>query len=199
MADAVDGPQSRPAGHGASSASPAHATASPRVLYATRYGLVPWLVSGFVALVAWGSFGFFAGAVLLADDGPHVLIAGAILLFPVLVTLLLGFGVLGNSFVITTEGIRIRDWGIARTYPWARIARVEWDRGSYLSGATMLLLDDGHRVRSAMTAARYALHRGESPADYGEDGKGLSTATRAAIDAHVRYLRGEFDDPTEGS
>lgn len=48
------------------------------------------------------------------------------------------------------------------------------------------------QVLCTITEARSAMRRGERTSDHGPGLRGAARPTRAAIDAHRRWLRGEF-------
>lgn len=161
----------------------------PRLVYRAGPGILYRVAVG--VLLAGLAVAFLGGASmsLLRPERPRVLLATLL----VAAFLLLGTGVallLRPAFIVTTEGITVRGYVRTRRMDWASIAHVEVDRSFFDRGATVVVLRDGRRVRCALTGSRFALHRGESMFDHGSDLLQPARPTRAAIDAHRRWLRG---------
>ena len=97
-----------------------------------------------------------------------------------------------SAFAVSTSGVTVR--GIFRTVhvPWHDVAVVRVDTRHMHRGQVLVVRHDGTRVGSPVTAARYAMRRGESTFDHGPQLLDVAIPVRAAIDAHQRYLRGEF-------
>lgn len=111
--------------------------------------------------------------------------------------ILLVIGVLVVSarqrFTVTTAGIDVVSYLSTRHLPWADITLVRVGPPSFLAPrATEIVLADGSTVRPVATSMNFALWRGETPLAHGADGTSPTRCTRAAIDAHRRYLAGEF-------
>lgn len=98
-----------------------------------------------------------------------------------------------QSFTVTTAGVDVASYVVTRHIPWADVRLVRVGPATVLSPrATELLLRDGSTVRPFATSMSYALWRGETPFAHGADGTAPTRCTLAAIDAHRRYLAGEF-------
>lgn len=165
--------------------------AGPRVLYVARPAWWPRALIVGLALI------FLIPAApallwsLLDGEGPHwwsvTFVVGAS-------SVVLGVAVLAQRprFVVSTDGILVR--GLVRTHrvTWPDVARVEVDQGTLMRGQTVVVTRSGTRVGSSITAASFALRRGESTYDHGPDLRHPAIPARAAIDAHQRYLHGEF-------
>ncbi|ATG54593.1 hypothetical protein CFK41_07315 [Brachybacterium ginsengisoli] len=95
-------------------------------------------------------------------------------------------------FTVTTSGIEIRTPLRTRRLPWQDIALIEVDEGWIHQGQTMVVLRDGRRIGAPITAARSAMRRGERTSDHGPGLRGAARPTRAAIDAHRRWLSGDL-------
>ena len=97
-----------------------------------------------------------------------------------------------SAFVVSTSGVTVR--GIFRTVhvPWHDVAVVQVDPRHTHRGQALVVRHDGTRVGAPVTAARYAMRRGESTFDHGPQLLDAAIPVRAAIDAHRRYLRGQF-------
>ncbi|MCG7308567.1 hypothetical protein [Brachybacterium sp. ACRRE] len=165
-------------------ASPA---TSPRVLYRARSA--GWVVALYVLLVAC----MLLIAVAVNVHGVHL--TGSLVPLSLVVgvglvgvpSILFGLG-LRQSFTVTSKGLVIVGTLRTRRIPWERVRIVEVDRSFMTRGATMVVLNDGRRIRVPLTAARFALWRGESPLDHGRDLLAPARPVRAAIDAHRTFI-----------
>lgn len=97
-----------------------------------------------------------------------------------------------SAFIVSTAGITIR--GIVRTVhiPWAEVAVIQLEQRVMYRGEAVVVTRSGSRIGSPVTSARFAMRRGESTYDHGPQLLHPAIPVRAAIDAHQRYLRGEF-------
>lgn len=163
----------------------------PTVLYQATLALwmrVLSIVVGACLLIFLGT-----AARLTVIDGrggswiPFAIVA-PVLLFSIVII------VLANrmSFTVSTAGITIRGYLRTVDLGWADIAAIEVDRGFWHLGRTVVVTRDGRRVGSMITEARSALRRGESTFDHGTDLTQPALPTRAAIEGHQRFLRGDF-------
>lgn len=163
----------------------------PRVLYAAT--LAPWMRL-FTFAVA-GLLTLFLGSAVLsgifAGRGPSWILVAIVV--PVLV-MVIAMVVLANrlSFTVTTIGIDIRGYFHTYRIPWSDVAVIEVDRSYWHQGQTVVVTRSGQRIGSVITETRTAMRRGESRFDHGPDLMQPAKPTRAAIDAHQRYLRGDF-------
>lgn len=100
-----------------------------------------------------------------------------------------------SAFIVSTAGITIR--GIARTVhiPWAEVAVIQLEQNLMYRGQAVVVTRSGSRIGSPVTSARFAMRRGESTYDHGPQLLHPAVPVRTAIDAHQRYLRGEFRSP----
>lgn len=137
------------------------------ILVAAREARTPAL-----ALLAWSG----AGLILV------LLAGGAVLLIR---------GV-RSTFTVTTAGIEVRGLVSTVRIPWSDVAVIHVDPRHFHRGQALVIRRDGTQVGSSVTAARYAMRRGESTFDHGPELLHPAIPVRAAIDAHQRYLRGEF-------
>lgn len=151
-----------------------------------------WALAAVAATMVVLTFGLGVVIALVASERPHVPIAVICGLLLVGLLVLIVLSMLGNSFAVTTRGIRLRTFGVPTFVPWVDVAAIEIEQRRNQRGATVVRRADGQRFRSAITGARYALRRGESTLDHGHDLLQPARPTRAAIDAHRRYLAGEF-------
>lgn len=113
-----------------------------------------------------------------------------------LVVLLLGGLVLVSArqrFTVTTAGIEVVSYLSTRRLPWSQVRLIRVGPATLIAPrATEIVLADGSTVRPFATSMNYALWRGETPLAHGADGTAPTRCTLAAIDAHRRYLAGEF-------
>ncbi|WP_129658125.1 PH domain-containing protein [Rothia halotolerans] len=155
-------------------------------------------IAGWMRLLALGAVMLLAALALawnvglfLRGAGPTAWsILGTLLFIAVPSTpILLG---VRQSFTVTTLGITVVGQLRTRRIPWAEVRVVRISQRLMDRGAADVVLRDGTTVRSPITAARSAIRRGESTFDHGADLKSPARPARAAIEAHRRYLRGEF-------
>ncbi|UYG16052.1 PH domain-containing protein [Brachybacterium huguangmaarense] len=164
------------------------------VLYRAR--TAPWLRLAGAALIlvlvvlaaAWNA------SLLARGDGPTSWSVLGSLLVIGLPAVLVVLG-LRPAFSVTTRGITVTGQLGGRRIPWSDVQLVRISGRPQDRGGAEVVLHDGTVVRSPITAARFALRRGESPDDHGPDIRSPARPVRAAVDAHRRYLRGEFGAP----
>ncbi|MEO2096985.1 MAG: PH domain-containing protein [Brachybacterium sp.] len=98
-----------------------------------------------------------------------------------------------QRFTVTTAGIEVASYLGTRRLPWSQIRLVRVGPASFRAPrATEIVLADGSTVRPPATSMNFAVWRGEMPTAHGADGTSPTRCTLAAIDAHRRYLAGEF-------
>lgn len=128
------------------------------------------------------------------------LAAAIFLLWAALAFLLTWFALSGRRrFAVTSAGIEVTSAFRVRRIPWEAVQRVQvgtWSPGAAF--ATEIVLKDGRVVRPAATSSSYALFRGDGMWAHGWDGRTPTPPTLAAIDAHRRWLGGQFP-PTVGA
>jgi hypothetical protein len=93
---------------------------------------------------------------------------------------------------VSTGGIEVR--GYLRDH-WEQVARVETSDHWYWRRATRIVTTDGRRVDAVVTSYQFLVFRGEAYDDTARDPRIPQLPTRIAIDAHRRFLRGEFAGP----
>lgn len=129
-------------------------------------------------------------SLIMAVSGENGPLWGVVIPLLPLVVLLLVLMTRGltQRFRVDPLGVELR--GILRTHriPWQQVAIVEVDRSFLHRGATVVVTRDGRRRRSELTAARWALRRGERTSDHGSSLTDPARPTRAAIAAHRDYL-----------
>jgi hypothetical protein len=166
----------------------------PTVLYTARPALWVRLVLLVVGLAVALMIGGGSLALLLSDGGPSPLGWAALALAAPCALVVLALVLLGQRprFTVSTAGIEIRTPLRTRHLPWAEIAIVEVDHGWVHQGQTVVVLRDGRRIGAPITEARSAIRRGERTSDHGPGFREPAIPTRAAVDAHRRWLRGEL-------
>lgn len=174
-------------------------TEEPVLLY--RAAVVPGIrvlilvLAGLASMVPAAALCLAVAVAMSARDTTEILVAvgGAV----VIASLLIGALVVivrgaWSAFIVTTAGITVR--GLVRTVriPWTEVAVIQWERDLMRRGQAVVVTRSGQRIGSAVTSARFAMRRGESAFDHGPQLLHPAIPVRAAIDAHQRYLRGEF-------
>lgn len=95
----------------------------------------------------------------------------------------------GMRMTLTSTGVEVRN--LARHWiPWEDVALVEPSRNWFWWDCATFRLHSGDQVRAKITADRFILMRGEPMPRLDE--RAPSRPTLIAIDAHRRFLRGEF-------
>lgn len=167
--------------------------AAPEVLYVARPA--PWFRAvslGFGALLVAGLTALTVASTASDDGAPAIRLAmctmsaSSAIAIAVLVALLTQ----RLRFTVTTAGVVLRSFVRTHRIGWPQIAVVAVDTGWSQRGQTLLAPHDGRRLGSPITEARSAMRRGERTRDHGPDLMTPARPTRAAIDAHVRFLRG---------
>ncbi|MGI6878745.1 PH domain-containing protein [Microbacterium sp. gxy059] len=170
--------------------------AAPAVLFRTPHRMWGLAVAGAVFAVA-----FVPVAGMLVALGIGLMRANGIAIASVAfgcAALLVVGGLLfviayRQRFSVTTAGIEVVSFLRTRRIPWAAIRVIGIGPPTLRAPrATEIVLWDGSVVRPGATSMNFALLRGETPLAHGADGRSPTAATLAAIDAHQRYLRGEF-------
>ena len=108
------------------------------------------------------------------------------------------------AMVVTTTGIEVRGYWIRRWIPWDQIAMIESSTHWYWRRATCIhthhtLSANGERITAVVTAYQYIFWRNEPYDARARDPREHLAPTRAAMDAHRRYLRGEFSAAAAGA
>jgi hypothetical protein len=158
---------------------------------------VAMLVSfGIGAPMLLGILGLFITlALAAADSAANVAVIGVL---AVLGLLLIGLYLLSGwrgsrmAMNVTTAGIEVRGYWRDHWIPWPQVARIEQSTHWYWRRATCIVTQSGQRIIPILTAYQYLLFRGEPYNATTRDPNALQLPTRIAIDAHRRFLRGEF-------
>lgn len=96
-------------------------------------------------------------------------------------------------FTVTSRGLVVRRMGRTRQIPWPAVDHLEVDRSFYWSGAVVVVLRDGRRLRSNGTSPRMTMHRGEPIVIDFHGWHAPARPFHVAAEIHQRYLAGEFD------
>ena len=145
----------------------------------------------FVLVIAPMSIALVLIGVRTADPLPLAILVGAALLVLLIGALMVLSG--RQSFIVTTTGIIVASYLTTRRGPWHDVQLVRVGPATLRAPrATELLLRDGSTVRPFATSMNFAIWRGETPLAHGADGTAPTRCTLAAIDAHRRFLAGEF-------
>lgn len=172
-------------------APPAAADPWRVVLYRAGPGILYRVVVGLMLAVLIATMVGAIALALLVPARPHWPLAIVCLVMLMVLGAAVA-GLLRPAFVVTAAGIVDRTYLGTRRIPWPEVSVIEIDPALMNRGATVVVRRDGSRVRSAITGSRFTVHRGESPMDHGQDLLQPARPTRAAIDAHRRWGRGEL-------
>lgn len=168
-----------------------YASTFPRAL---RIGqCIALAVSGFLLL---------SGLILLAGVLLTMIgsITGRVVVVAILLVLLVLLGALGVltwrgtrlAMTVTTDGIEVRGYLRDRWIPWTHVARIETGSHWYWRRATCIVAASGDRVLATVTSYQFLFFRGDPYDPAARDPQAHQVPTLAAIDAHQRFLRGEF-------
>ena len=119
-------------------------------------------------------------AMLLLTAPPSLLVIVAVLVLTRL------------RFTVSTSGLTIVNVLVTHRLAWDEVQVIRTSSDVFLRGATTVHTRDGRSLTPLVTTANYAMWRGESFWDHGEDLRSGGRPAHAAIDAHRRYLAGEF-------
>ncbi|MFC0673349.1 hypothetical protein [Brachybacterium hainanense] len=126
--------------------------------------------------------------VIVLGDPIHLLLPA--LLTPVLVAVIAVLLLLARrSFVVTTRGIWITGVLGRRWIPWEQVRAIEVETASLRLGGAAVLLRDGRRAGSLITASNAAWLRGEDRIAPGAAQLDTSRPVREARAAHAAHLR----------
>lgn len=142
-------------------------------------------VVGFACLIMLG-----AGALLLTLDSAAGVLGAVMCLMVVL--LIVAMVLIGTrlQFTVDDEGLSVLHYFRSHRFPWAEVAVIEQSTAYWTSGAVVAVLKNpsGHRITALATTDRMAVYRGENIFSWGRPASELRPPTRAAIDAHRRWL-----------
>jgi hypothetical protein len=151
-------------------------------------------VASMILLATAGMLLLVALAPDLEPLGRAALVVLAILLVlsaaPLLV---LNFRAQRMAMRVRTRGIEVRGYLRDRWLPWEQIALIETGDHWYWRRATRIVMVDGERITPVVTSYQFLLLRGEPYDDAARDARVPQVPTRAAIDLHQRWLRGELE------
>ena len=119
-------------------------------------------------------------ALLLLTAPPSLLVVVAVLILTRL------------RFTVSTSGLTIVNVLVTNRLAWDEVQVIRTSSDVFLRGATTVHTRDGRSLTPLVTTANYAMWRGESFWDHGEDLRSGGRPAHAAVDAHRRYLAGEF-------
>lgn len=164
---------------------------SSRVLYRAEPAVWAWIVYIAVPLLlVMAPLGLFVLLLVQGAEAVALIVAGLLLALSVLVVLAIGLYALRRSFTVTTDGLEIRSFLVTRRIPWSDVSVIEQEEGYLWEGAVRVRLRDGRSHVGPLTDIRTGIMRRRPQLRPGPDG--LYDPARAAIDAHRRFLAGEF-------
>ncbi|GAA1486388.1 PH domain-containing protein [Brachybacterium fresconis] len=159
-----------------------------RICQAVALCLAAMMLLGTFALVTVLSFA-------VAESVVGYVVAGLVLMLgAAFLVLLLASGVrsLRMLMSVTTKGIEVRGFLRDHRVPWEQVMRVETSGHWYWRRATSIVTADGTCIVPIITAHQNLIFRGEPYDATARDPRIPQLPTRIAIDAHRRFLRGEF-------
>ena len=96
------------------------------------------------------------------------------------------------QFIVDDEGLTLLHYLRSHRIPWEQVAMIEQSTAYWTSGAVVVVLREplGRRITALATTDRMAVYRGENVVSWGSPATEQRPPTRAAIDAHRRWLAG---------
>jgi len=94
------------------------------------------------------------------------------------------------QFLVDVDGITIVHYVRTHRIPWDQVAVIEQSSSYWTTGAAVVVLREpvGRRITALATTDRMMLYRGENPFSAVSAGNAPRCPTRAAIDAHRRWI-----------
>lgn len=144
-------------------------------------------VVGFACLVMLG-----AGALLLTLDSVAGVLGAVMCLVVVLLSIAMVLIGTRLQFTVDDEGVALLHYLRSHRIPWEEVAMIEQTAAYWTSGAVVVVLREplGRRITALATTDRMAVYRGENSFRWGSPATELRPPTRAAINAHRRWLAG---------
>lgn len=93
---------------------------------------------------------------------------------------------------VTTAGIEVHGYLRTQWLPWEQVQVIESSAHWYWRHATCIVTTSGERVLPIVTSYQFLYFRGDPHDAVSRDPRVPQLPTRVAIDAHQRWLRGEF-------
>jgi hypothetical protein len=142
-------------------------------------------VVGFACLVMLG-----AGALLLTLDSVAGVLGAVMCLMIVILSVAMVLIGTRLQFIVDDEGLTVLHYLRSHRIPWDEVAVIEQSSAYWTSGAVLVVLRNppGRRITALATTDRMAVYRGENIFSWGNPATEMRPPTRAAIDAHRRWL-----------
>ena len=144
-------------------------------------------VVGFGCLVMTGT-----GVLLLTLDSAAGVLGAVMCLAVVLLSIVIMLIGTRLQFTVDDEGLTLLHYLRSHRILWEEVAIIEQTASYWASGAVVVVLKEplGRRITAFATTDRMAVYRGENIFSWGSPVTEQRPPTRAAIDAHRRWLAG---------
>lgn len=95
-------------------------------------------------------------------------------------------------FVVSTHGLMVVN--VLRSFHvwWSEVETIDVEQSYLWRGATVIRCKDSRRIVARVTAAWFAVRRGESTGHHGQDLREPARPTLVAQQVHARFLSGEL-------
>ena len=152
---------------------------------------IGWIRAGMGCVVGFSSlFVLGAGAMLLTLDSVAGVLGAGVCLMVVLFSftaMLIGTRL---QFTVDDEGLTLVHYVRSHRIRWEEVAVIQQTADYWTAGAAVVVLKEplGRRITALATTDRMAVYRGENFFRWGSPATELRAPTRAAIEAHQRWL-----------
>lgn len=157
---------------------------------ALKIGWIRGALGCFAGLLCAGMLG--VGGMLLTLDSVAGVLGAVICLVAVVLVVVIVVAGTRLQFIVDDEGLTLlhRFSLRPRRIRWEEVAVIEQSSSYWTSGAVVVVLREppGQRITAGATADSVAIYRGESIFRFGDPATEPRPPTRAAIDAHRRWL-----------
>lgn len=152
---------------------------------------IGWIRAGMGCVVGFSSlFVLGAGAMLLTLDSVAGVLGAGVCLMVVLFSLTAMLIGTRLQFTVDDEGLTLVHYVRSHRIRWEEVAVIQQTADYWTAGAAVVVLKEplGRRITALATTDRMAVYRGENFFRWGSPATELRTPTRAAIEAHRRWL-----------
>lgn len=152
---------------------------------------IGWIRAGMGCVVGFSSlFVLGAGAMLLTLDSVAGVLGAGVCLMVVLFSLAAMLIGTRLQFTVDDEGLTLVHYVRSHRIRWEEVAVIQQTADYWTAGAAVVVLKEplGRRITALATTDRMAVYRGENFLRWGSPATELRTPTRAAIEAHRRWL-----------
>ena len=152
---------------------------------------IGWIRAGMGCVVGFSSlFVLGAGAMLLTLDSVAGVLGAGVCLMVVLFSLTAMLIGTRLQFTVDDEGLTLVHYVRSHRIRWEEVAVIQQTADHWTAGAAVVVLKEplGRRITALATTDRMAVYRGENFFRWGSPATELRAPTRAAIEAHQRWL-----------